>query len=375
LLSLKTALLLRVGQDEEAMMIRRTFLQLPAVVGALQAGPVGGADESGSQRLPMRALLAWEKLGYGMFIHFGMSTYDGDELSAGDKPSTYYDPTGLDVDQWVSVARDAGMKYAVLTTKHVAGHCLWPTRLNDYHVGTSGNKTDVVAAFVKACEGRGILPGFYYCSWDNHNRFGSFTLSDEAAMRKADHLKGASVPSAYVTRAYEDFQLAQLRELLTGYGKIGEVWIDIPMVLTRDYRNRLYREIATWQPETIVMMNHGFGDGSELNTTNVWPTDIMAIERFLPNGATGYQPWRMIEGKPRYIPGEVCDPIGKEWFYVEKDRPRPDAELLGMYLVCRSRGANLLLDVPPDKSGVIPRMFVDALMRLKGNLDKLGMRV
>lgn len=66
------------------------------------------------------------------------------------------------------------MKYAVLTTKHVAGHSLWPTKLNDYHVGTSNNTTDVV----EACERRGVIPGFYYCSWDNHNRFGSITRSD-----------------------------------------------------------------------------------------------------------------------------------------------------------------------------------------------------
>ena len=62
-----------------------------------------------------------------MFIHFGMSTYDGDELSRGDKPASLYAPDKLDIDQWVSVARDAGMKYMILTAKHVAGHCLWPT--------------------------------------------------------------------------------------------------------------------------------------------------------------------------------------------------------------------------------------------------------
>ncbi|MBL8234362.1 MAG: alpha-L-fucosidase [Bryobacterales bacterium] len=352
-------------------MNRRNFLRISAGASAAALSPA--AEETGAQRLPLTALRAWESLRYGMFLHFGMSTYDGDELSAGDKPSTLYDPTRLDVDQWISVARDAGMKYAVLTTKHVAGHCLWPTRLNDYHVGTSSNKTDVVAAFVKACERRGILPGFYYCSWDNHNRFGSFTPSDVRAMRSAGQPKGATVPAAYVTRAYEDFQIAQLKELLTGYGKIGEVWIDIPMVLGRDYRRRLYQQIAEWQPQTIIMMNHGIGDGSELNTANVWPTDILAIERFLPNSATGHQPWRTVEGKRHYIPGEVCDPIGKEWFFVEKDRPRSDAELLGMYLVGRSRGTNLLLNVPPDRAGVIPEMHVSALMRLKRNLDKLGM--
>lgn len=356
-------------------MDRRAFLRSAAAAAALPAlsPSLRAVDETGAQRLSVDALRKWEALGYGMFIHFGMSTYDGNELSLGDRPSTAYNPTRLDVDQWVSVARDAGMKYAVLTTKHVSGHALWPTRLNDYHVGTSGNKTDVVAAFVKACERRGVMPGFYYCSWDNHNKFGSLTPTDVGALRRAGQPRGATMPSAYVTRAYEEFQTAQLQELLTGYGRIGEVWVDIPMVLSRDYRARVYAQIAKWQPETVIMMNHGFGDGSELDTTKVWPTDLMAIERWLPNSQYGHQPWRTIEGKRYYIPGEVCDPIGKQWFFVANDNPRSDRELLGMYAVTRSRGANLLLDVPPDKTGIIPKMHVDALMRLRANLDKLGM--
>lgn len=69
----------------------------------------------------------------------------------------------------------------------------------------------------------------------------------------------------------------------------------------------------------------------------------------------------------------VSDPIGKEWFYTEDDAPRSDAELLGMYLVSTSRGTNFLLDVGPDKTGKIPKKYVDALMRLKNNIDKLGM--
>src|SRR3982750_4752720 len=113
----------------------------------------------GAQRLPLAALREGGARGYGMFIHFGMSTYDGDEISEGDKPSSLYVPDKLDVDQWVSVARDAGMNYAVLTAKHVAGHCLWPSALTDYCVSTSSNKTDVVQAFVLACHKYNILPG------------------------------------------------------------------------------------------------------------------------------------------------------------------------------------------------------------------------
>jgi alpha-L-fucosidase len=317
--------------------------------------------KTGDQRLSLAQLQAWEELRYGMFIHFGMSTFDGEELSPGTAPSTLYNPDRLDVDQWACVARDAGMKYAVLTAKHVSGHCLWPSEHTDYHVGTSGNATDVVEAFVAACDRRGIVPGLYYCSWDNHHLFGSRTPS--------------MTPwgTAFTTRAYQDFQTAQIEELLTRYGAIGEVWIDIPSVLPRCYREELYERVATLQPQAVVMMNTGIGDGSTYPVAKAWPADLVAIERFLPNSRTGHAKWRDIEGKTYYLPGEVCDPIGREWFFQDGDRPRSDAELLGMYLTSVSRGANLLLDVPPDRHGLIPDMHVDALLRLRRSLEMLGM--
>lgn len=328
-------------------------------------------NERGAQRLSLEQLQKWEALKYGMFIHYGMSTYTSAEFDDGSHPSTLYAPDKLDVDQWVSVARDAGMKYAVLTTKHVAGHCLWPTKHNDYHVGTSGNKTDVVEAFVNACEKRGVLPGFYYCSWDNHNKFGSRTYSDTAADERA--LYPEQVSLAFTTREYQDFQTAQIEELLTGYGKVAEVWIDIPVVLPRFYRQELYNQISSLQPEAVVMMNNGISDGSNYPIDKAWPADIIAIERFLPNSHIGHVKWRTIEGKKYYMPGEVCDPIGREWFFTEEDVPRSDEELLGMYLVSISRGTNLLLDVGPDKHGLIPQKYVGALQRLRANLDKLGL--
>jgi len=264
------------------------------------------------------------------------------------------------------------MKYAVLTTKHVVGHCLWATKLNDYHVGTSGNKTDVVEAFVKACEKRGVLPGFYYCSWDNHNVFGSQTPSHTATWERAQLGLVPDTQLAFTTRAYMDFQSAQIQELLTQYGNVGEVWIDIPCVLSRFYRQELYGQIAKLQPQAVIMMNNGISDGSNYPIAKAWPVDIIAIERFLPKSHTGHVKWREIEGKNYYMPGEVCDPIGREWFFTEDDVPRSDEELLGMSLVSISRGTNLLLDVGPDKHGLIPEKYIAALQRLRMNLDKLG---
>ena len=321
-------------------------------------------DPMGSQRLSLEKLRQWEAQEYGMFIHFGMSTFDEDEFSKGDQPSTLYNPARLDVDQWIRTASDAGMKYAILTAKHVAGHCLWPTRFCDYHVGTSGNKTDVAGAFVKACHKFGILPGFYYCSWDNHNLFGSMTPTFTGWDR------------AFTTQAYRDFQMKQVEELILNYGPLVEMWIDIPGVLGPDGRREQYDQIAGLGPDIVIMMNSGLSDGTELKYNYAWPTDLMAIERYLPSSNHGYDPWFTVTenlGEPReyYIAGEVCDPVGYEWFYKDNDTLRSDAELLGMRLICKERKVNLLLDVPPDKSGVIPRKTAEALMRLRKSYEQV----
>ena len=318
--------------------------------------------EAGAQRLSLSKLRAWEGLGYGMFIHFGMSTFVGNELPDGKAAASVYDPDRLDVDQWIQVARDAGMKYAVLTAKHVAGHCLWPSRHTDYSVARSGNQTDVVRAFVKACERRGVLPGLYYCSWDNHHLFGSLTPSIGGRLS----VGGGTGQLAYTTSLYQDFQTAQLTELLSEYGPVAEVWVDIPGVLGRGYRTFLYNHVARLQPDALVMMNSGIDDGTHYNVDYAWPSDLIAIERNLPP-ASGHVRWREIEGKRYYIPAEMCDPIGKEWFYLEGDLPRPDDQLLTLLVECRKRGANLLLDVPPDKHGLIPDASVRALERLRKN--------
>jgi alpha-L-fucosidase len=112
------------------------------------------------------------------------------------------------------------------------------------------------------------------------------------------------------------------------------------------------------------MMNNGLGDGEAYDEAYAWPSDLIAIERALPP-EKGHRRWREVGGRDHYLPGEVCDPIGKQWFWVEGDRPRPAAELAGLLQVCRARGTNLLLDVPPDRHGVIPEASVEALMRLR----------
>lgn len=204
-----------------------------------------------------------------------------------------------------------------------------------------------------------MLPGLYYCSWDSHHRFGSLTPGM------------VGYDNAFTTRVYQDFQLAQLEELLTQYGKIGEVWIDIPRVLPRDFRQTLYHRIAALQPDAVILMNNGLPDPTAFSIARTWPTDVLTIERGFPISYENRRSWREIEGRQYYLPAEVCNPIGRDWFHVADDVPRSDAELLGLYLLTTSRGANLLLDVPPDQHGLIPAGHIAALTRLRRNLDRL----
>jgi alpha-L-fucosidase len=333
------------------------------------AAAAAETDRPGSQRLSLDQLRKWESLQYGMFIHFGMSTFASDEYTDGKVPLAAYAPDRLDVDQWVSVARDAGMKYVVLTAKHVAGHCLWPSKCTDYSVANSPNKTNVVEAFCKSCSRRGVLPGFYYCSWDNHNRFGSQTPSDGGpwqAMNRFPKSQHEKLPP-FTTSLYQNFQTAQITELLTQFGPIAEVWIDIPGVLGRGYRDFLYHRIAVLQPQAAIMMNNGISNGDAYDVAYAWPSDLIALERNVPP-KTGHRKWRDIEGKTYYMPGEVCDPISKYWFWRAGDAPRSDEDLRTQFNACRGGGVNFLLDVPPDTHGLIPDETVASLMRLRKNV-------
>lgn len=349
-------------------------------------GQPGDSPCGGHQRLSLDRLKWWESLQYGMFIHFGMSTYVNLEGKVffkpdGSDPPSCYAPDDLDVDQWISVARDAGMKYAILCAKHISGFCLWPSRHTDYTVAQSGHPTDVVEAFIDACERRGVLPGLYYSSYDNHHRFGSRTRSDfpsKQAFFDLFHRRPAfggggcgreDSPERlpYTTSLYQSFQTAQITELLTRYGSQIEFWIDHPDVLGTGYRTFLYRHITELQPDILVMMNNGTPSSEGYDFDYAWPSDLIAMEEGAREG-TSHRKWRTIEGREFYLPGEVCDsiaPITRDWFYLDGDKPKAVEAIVGQFQACRAAGVNYLLNVPPDRRGRLPDAFVKCLMDVR----------
>lgn len=305
----------------------------------------------------------WQTLRYGMFIHYGMSTFTGCELDSGDSSPVTYAPTLLDVDQWIRVAHDAGMNYAVLTAKHVAGHCLWDSKVQwkgqefDYDVATSGDKTDVVGGFVNACKKHGVMPGLYYCLMDGPNGLGHKTW-------KAEKLE------ENFFRLVND----QLEELLTRYPEVRYLWIDIPRVASLAQRTSLYEHIKGIAPRCIVLLNHGTTAPPAMAIADfqaAWPTDILNTERH-PASVGRFVPKQSFQGQDHYLGYEHCDTICKHWFSVENDRPRPTQDLLALYNEVDAAGGNLLLNVPPDRTGRIPDCHIEALMELKAGIEAGG---
>ena len=324
-----------------------------------------GAACSSSDRSPATektpVLADWEALRFGMFIHFGMSTFTGYEFGEFSAQAKVYAPTALDVDQWIRVARDGGMKYAVLTTKHCYGHSLWDSKLTDYDVASGPVTTDVVRAFVDACRKYDVKPGFYYLlGWDKVNQW---------ARTPAD---------------YEAFCLGQIGELLTGYGPIAEIWLDIPWDMGPDTDQvlaRIYAGIKSHQPDCLVLLNQGFVDGSavrEMPPTYahreysrppvlLWPKDINNGE-VTPPPASGHNPKIAVRGKTYYLPMETCDTLAHHWFWEAGDALKSVRSLVRLYQSTVGKGSNLLLDLAPDKTGRIPEATAKRLMEMKAAL-------
>jgi alpha-L-fucosidase len=308
--------------------------------------------EPATHRTPLPA--SYEKLQFGVSYHFSMNTFTGNDYETGGVPASTYNPTRLDVRQWISVARDLGAKYAVLTAKHMCGFCLWDSQDYDYDVAASKNKTDVVAAFMAACKEYGVKPGFYYCILDPHNE-GKFDWD-------------SPVPDNY-------YKLIKhhLTELHTRYRSPFYQLLDITWKVSLEQRWELYRLIKSLSPDCIVVMNQGFYQ-SRRNLGRIceipsWPSDVINGEDTLPP-PEGHDPNVKVEGVTRYLPMESWIPTGPpykpmppmhSWFWRPGFKTQDAQVIADAYRECKSRKANLLLNLSPDTSGRIPDEAVETM--------------
>ena len=326
-------------------LVAASSLVLAAQRAAGPPAPVGA--------VPSERQLAWHDLQFYGFLHFTVNTFTDKEWGYGDEAETVFAPTELDARQWARVARDAGMKGLIITAKHHDGFCLWPSRFTGHSVKRSAWKNgagDVVGDLARACREFGLKFGVYLSPWDrNHGQYGR---------------------PEYITYYRE-----QLRELLTGYGPVFEVWFDGAnggdgyyggaRETRRIDRATYYDWPATWnlvrqlQPRAVMFSDAGPDVRWVGNERGVaFPTSWYPLNReALYPGHPKYQ--QLAAGTPDgsdWVPPEVDVSIRPGWFYhpAEDGKVASVERLLEIYEQSIGRGANLLLNIPPDRRGLIP---------------------
>jgi len=303
--------------------------------------------------LPSREQLQWHEKEFYLFIHFGPNTFTDKEWGEGNEDPSVFNPTALDCEQWARIAKQAGAKGIILTAKHHDGFCLWPSKFSTHTVRESkwmDGKGDVVKALSIACKKVGIDMGVYISPWDrNHPLYG--------------------------TPAYNDIYLSTMKELLTNYGKYFELWWDGangegPNGKKQQYDFHRFEDSALkWQPQLVIFSDIGPGirwcgnENGTINSTNWNLLDTAGFKRGHGAPPTDTLNRGNVNGK-NWIPAEADVSIRPGWFYHAKEdgKVKTPQKLFDLYLHSVGNGGNLLLNVPPDRTGRINAIDSAALM-------------
>ncbi len=273
---------------------------------------------------PTSEQAAWQDLEFIGFAHFGINTFTDREWGEGNEDPALFNPTQFDARQWVRALKAAGMKLLILTAKHHDGFCLWPSRFTQHCVKNSpwrGGQGDVVREVADACREGGMKFGVYLSPWDRHE-------------------------PTYGSPAYNEFFRSQLRELLTDYGPVAEVWFDGacgegPNGRKQEYDwHRYHRLVRELQPQALIFADPDIR----------WVGNERGIARENESSV------QASEGQPdRWHPAECDVSIRPGWFYhpAEDEKVKPLDRLLDIYHKSVGRNAVLLLNVPPDRRGLI----------------------
>jgi alpha-L-fucosidase len=339
--------------------VKHVVLKVPDVLPPRAIGP-----------LPSKAQLGWHDMEQNAFIHFTTNTFTDLEWGYGDEKPAIFNPTQLDADQWIKTLKDAGFKGAILTCKHHDGFCLFPSQFTEHSIKNSpykNGKGDLVKEVADACKKYGLKFGVYLSPWDrNHAEYGK--------------------------PGYVEYYRNQLKEIFTNYGPAFEMWFDganggdgyyggarekrrIDGKTYYDWPTTLdiVRKMA---PEVIFFSDAGTGVrwvgnergiAGETNWNTISPDTLYAgkggIEKLLNTGSADGTHW---------IPAEVDVSIRPGWFYhaKEDEKVRTPENLFDIYLTSVGRGSTLLLNVPPDRRGLIHENDVKALKGWRELLDR-----
>ncbi len=366
---------------------RSLFLILPLLCSAAYAQsyiPIlqtdGEADiiRKAANVVPSPRQLRWQELELTAFFHFGINTFTNREWGDGKEDISVFNPTKLDAGQWVRVAKEAGIKQIILTAKHHDGFCLWPSKYTDHTIKNTPYKNghgDIVREVSRACKEYGMGFGVYLSPWDRN----SAAYGDSAR--------------------YNQLFLNWLTELLSNYGKVDEVWFDGANGEGPNGKKQVYA-FETWyhlirklQPQAVIAImgpdvrwvGTESGEG-RLTEWSVMPLNAgtqaniaansQKDETFAPlgnmmNNDLGSREQLMAAKALLWYPAETDVSIRPGWFYHPTDDAKvmTPSRLMEIYFSSVGRNSVLLLNIPPNKDGLISDADIRSLQGWKKNRD------
>ena len=291
----------------------------------------------------------WKDARFGMFIHWGPVSLKGTEIgwSRGreipieeyDNLYKQFDAKNFNADDWASVAKAAGMKYIILTTKHHDGFCLWNTRQTDHNIMNSPLKRDVVKELAEACKKQGIQFGTYYstCDWHNPN-FPMTSPGGKVEREKSD------------LEAYTTYLKRQVAELLLNYGPLYLLWFDVP------------QKFDTVRGQGVIDFVHQIQPDIIINDRTSYPKVIGDYDT----------PEQRIGGFQITRPWETCMTIGSQWAWKPNDKVKTLEQCLQTLVRSAGCNGNLLFNVGPKPDGTIEPLQVERLKEMGHWLQKYG---
>jgi alpha-L-fucosidase len=345
------------------------FRILPVVLLLTSFSSANGKDFKPNKIVPSQKQLDYQSLEMVGFIHFNMNTFTDKEWGYGDESPALFDPKKLDAEQWVKAAKDAGIRELILTAKHHDGFCLWPSAYTEHSVKNSpykNGKGDIVREFTEACAKYGIKAGLYLSPWDRNH-------------------------AGYGTPAYITYYKNQLRELLTNYGTICEMWFDGAnggdgyYGGAREVRKIDKLSYYPWKDirEIVYKLQPGASIFSDAGPDNRWIGNERGIagETFWSTINTG----KLIIGDSdsdylntgdyygsAWVVGQCDVSIRKGWFFHETDDEtvKTPSQLADLYYKSVGRNAVFLLNIPPNRDGLFATKDVAAMKKFREILDK-----
>lgn len=305
--------------------------------------------------LPDQYQIDWQKMETYAFVHYGLNTFNDREWGYGDSDPKSFNPSRMDVDQWVKTFKEAGMKGVIMVAKHHDGFTMWPCELTDYNITNSSydgpknkdGKVDVIQELRDACDKYGLKMGLYLSPWDRNY-------------------------AGYGTQDYINYYYKQLEQIMTRYGELFEVWFDGAnggdgyyggareerKIDRRTYYNfpKINEMVHKWQPNAAIFSDGGPGCrwvGNERGYASATNWAFLRINEVYP----GYPEYRTLQfghaDGDKWVPSECDVSIRPGWFYhpEEDDKVKTPEQLTDLYYRSVGHNGTFLLNFPVDREG------------------------